>query len=85
VLPLGTGRVLRVAVRDQVQAVGRLAGNASDRLLGQDLAAAAPRSDARAVDAAYQATSNWPAPPSVNRWTWSPLSSPVPGTRSAPG
>jgi uncharacterized membrane protein YgaE (UPF0421/DUF939 family) len=56
VLPLRTRRVLRVAVRDQVQAVGRLAGHASDRLLGEDLAAgAALRSDARAVDAAYQA------------------------------
>jgi uncharacterized membrane protein YgaE (UPF0421/DUF939 family) len=56
VLPLRTRRVLRVAVRDQVQAVGRLAGHASDRLQGEDLAAgAALRSDARAVDAAYQA------------------------------
>jgi uncharacterized membrane protein YccC len=56
VLPLRTRRVLRVAVRDQVQAVGRLAGHASDHLLGQDQDTGATlRSDARAVDAAYQA------------------------------
>jgi uncharacterized membrane protein YccC len=56
VLPLRTRRVLRVAVRNQVQAVGRLAGNASDRLLGQDHGTEGTlRSDARAVDAAYQA------------------------------
>jgi uncharacterized membrane protein YgaE (UPF0421/DUF939 family) len=56
VLPLRTRRVLRVAVRDQVQAVGRLAGHASDHLLGQDQDTPATlRSDARTVDAAYQA------------------------------
>jgi hypothetical protein len=56
VLPLRTRRVLRVAVRDQVQAVGRLAGHATDHLLGQDHDTQATlRSDARAVDAAYQA------------------------------
>jgi uncharacterized membrane protein YccC len=56
VLPLRTDRVVLVAVRDQVQAVGRLAGHASDRLLGEDHDTGATlRSDARAVDAAYQA------------------------------
>jgi uncharacterized membrane protein YgaE (UPF0421/DUF939 family) len=56
VLPLRTRRVLRVAVRDQVQAVARLAGHATDHLLGQDHDTETTlRSDARAVDAAYQA------------------------------
>jgi uncharacterized membrane protein YccC len=56
VLPLRTRRVLRIAIRDQTQAVGRLAGHASDHLLGKDQDAQATlRSDARAVDAAYQA------------------------------
>jgi uncharacterized membrane protein YgaE (UPF0421/DUF939 family) len=56
VLPLRTRRVLRVAVRDQVRAVARLAGHASDHLLGENQDAGATlRSDARAVDAAYHA------------------------------
>jgi uncharacterized membrane protein YgaE (UPF0421/DUF939 family) len=56
VLPLRTRRVLQIAFRDQVQAVGRLAGHASDHLLGTDHdTKATVRSDARAVDAAYQA------------------------------
>jgi uncharacterized membrane protein YgaE (UPF0421/DUF939 family) len=56
VLPLRTRRVLRIAVRNHVQAVGRLAGHASDHLLGQDPDTnASLRSDARAVDAAYHA------------------------------
>jgi uncharacterized membrane protein YccC len=56
VLPLRTRRVLRVAVRDEVQAVGQLAGHASDHLLGQDHDTRATLiSDARAVDAAYNA------------------------------
>jgi uncharacterized membrane protein YgaE (UPF0421/DUF939 family) len=56
VLPLRTRRVLRVAVRGQVQAIGRLADHASDHLLGEDHDTEATlRSDARAVDAAYQA------------------------------
>jgi hypothetical protein len=56
VLPLRTRRVLRIAVRNHVQAVGRLAGHASDHLLGQDPGTnASLRSDARAVDAAYHA------------------------------
>ena len=56
VFPLRTRRVLRLAVRDLVEAVGRLAGHASDHLLGVDHCTAATlRSDARAVDAAYHA------------------------------
>ena len=56
VLPLRTRRVLRIAVRDHVQAVAQLAGHAASHLLGEDHDTAATlRSDARAVDAAYQA------------------------------
>jgi uncharacterized membrane protein YccC len=56
ILPLRTRRVLRIALRDQIQAIGRLAGHASDHLLGKDHDARATlRSDARAVDAGYQA------------------------------
>jgi uncharacterized membrane protein YccC len=56
VLPLRTRRVLRIAVRDQVQAVGRLADHASDQLLSEDHDTQATlRSDARAIDAAYHA------------------------------
>jgi hypothetical protein len=56
VFPLRTRRVLRIAFRDLVQAVGRLADHASGQLLGEDDGTEATlRSDARAVDAAYQA------------------------------
>ena len=56
VLPLPTRRVMRIAVRDLVQAVGRLAGHASDHLLGADHDTGTTlRADARAVDAAYHA------------------------------
>jgi uncharacterized membrane protein YgaE (UPF0421/DUF939 family) len=56
VLPLRTRRVLRIAARDHVQAVARLAGHAAGHLLGDDHDTATTlRSDARAVDAAYQA------------------------------
>jgi hypothetical protein len=56
VLPLHTRRVLRVAVRQQVEAVGRLVDHASARLAGRgDGIDSTLRSDARAVDAAYQA------------------------------
>jgi hypothetical protein len=56
VLPLRTRQVLRVALREHVEAVGRLVDHASALL--QDRAHAIDstlRSDARAVDAAYQA------------------------------
>ena len=54
VLPLRTRRVLRIAARDFVQAVGRLADHASDYLRGAGNSSKATlRSDARAVDAAY--------------------------------
>jgi uncharacterized membrane protein YgaE (UPF0421/DUF939 family) len=56
VFPLRTRRVLRIAIRELVQAVGRLASDASGYLLCEDHGTkAALRSDARAVDAAYQA------------------------------
>jgi hypothetical protein len=56
VLPLRTRRVLQIALRDLVRAVGRLPGHAGDHLLGEDHDTGTTlRSDARAVDAAYQA------------------------------
>jgi uncharacterized membrane protein YgaE (UPF0421/DUF939 family) len=56
VLPLRTRQVLRVAMREHVEAVGRLVHHASGRLLGRDDGFETTlRSDARAVDAAYQA------------------------------
>jgi uncharacterized membrane protein YgaE (UPF0421/DUF939 family) len=56
VLPLRTGRVLHVALRQFVQAVGRLAGDACEHLRGEDHDSGRTlRADARAVDAAYQA------------------------------
>jgi hypothetical protein len=56
VLPLRTRRVLRIAFRDLVRAAGRLASHASDHLRGEDHDIGSTlRSDARAVDAAYQA------------------------------
>jgi uncharacterized membrane protein YccC len=55
-LPLRTRQVLRVAMAEQIEAVARLVHHAGGRLLGRE----APfdttlRSDARAIDAAYQA------------------------------
>jgi hypothetical protein len=56
VLPLRTRRVLRIAFRDHVKAVGQVASHASDHLRGADHATESTlRSDARAADAAYQA------------------------------
>ena len=56
VLPLRIRRVLRVAVREQVDAVGRLADHATAALIGRvDGIDSMLRSDARVVDAAYQA------------------------------
>jgi uncharacterized membrane protein YccC len=56
VLPLHTRQVLRVALREHVEAVGRLVDHASARLAGgADETESTLRSDARAVDAAYQA------------------------------
>jgi hypothetical protein len=55
VLPLHTRQVLRVAVSQHVESVGRLVQHASGRLLGrEDAFDTTMRSDARAVDAAYQ-------------------------------
>jgi Fusaric acid resistance protein-like len=54
VLPLHTRRVLRVAVRQHVEAVGRLVDHASARLLDGEVGIESTlRSDGRAVDAAY--------------------------------
>ena len=56
VLPLHTRQVLRVALREHVEAVGRLVDHASARLQGrEDGIDSTLRSDARAVDEAYQA------------------------------
>jgi hypothetical protein len=56
VLPLRTRQVLRVAVREHLEAVERLVDHASARLMGrEDGIDSTLRSDARAVDAAYQA------------------------------
>jgi uncharacterized membrane protein YgaE (UPF0421/DUF939 family) len=56
VFPLRTRRVVRVALRQFVQAIGRLADHAGEHLLGQDHDTGTTlRSDARAVDAAYHA------------------------------
>jgi hypothetical protein len=56
VLPLRTRRVLRVALRAHVQAVGQLVQHATAGLLGNGLNVERTlRADARAVDAAYQA------------------------------
>jgi len=56
VLPLHTRQVLRVALREHVEAVGRLVDHASARLAGgANGIDSTLRSDARAVDAAYQA------------------------------
>ena len=56
VLPLRSRRVLRVAFREHVQAVGRVVDHASGCLLGNgsDIETTL-RSDVRAVDASYQA------------------------------
>jgi hypothetical protein len=56
VLPLRTRRVLRVALRAHVQAVGRLVDHAVGHLMGNDDDIDITlRADARAVDASYQA------------------------------
>ena len=56
ILPLRTRRVLRIALRGHVQAVGQLADHASGELLGDDHDVEGTlRTDARAVDASYQA------------------------------
>jgi uncharacterized membrane protein YccC len=56
VFPLRTRRVLRVAMREQVEAVGRLVDHAGSHLLGADHEEVSTlRADARSVDASYQA------------------------------
>jgi Fusaric acid resistance protein-like len=69
VLPLRTRQVLRVAVREHVEAVGRLVDHASARLVGrEDGLDSTLRSDARVVDAAYQAVVATALP--VQRTIW---------------
>ena len=69
VLPLRTRQVLRVAVREHVEAVGQLVDHASARLAGRaDGVDSTLRSDARAVDAAYQAVVATAQP--VRRTVW---------------
>ncbi len=69
VLPLHTRQVLRVALREHVDAVGRLVDDAAARLAGQDDGIDSTlRSDARAVDAAYQAVVATAQP--VRRTVW---------------
>jgi uncharacterized membrane protein YccC len=55
VLPLRTRNVLRVSLREYVQAVGQLTDNAGRRLLGNEGdGGGSLRADARTVDATYQ-------------------------------
>lgn len=69
VLPLHTREVLRVALREHVKAVGRLVDHASALLAGrEDGIDSTLRSDARAVDAAYQAVVATAQP--VRRTVW---------------
>jgi hypothetical protein len=69
VLPLRTRQVLRVALRQHVEAVGRLVDHANARLQGrEDEIDSTLRSDARAVDAAYQAVFATAQP--VRRTVW---------------
>ena len=69
VLPLHTRQVLRVALREHVVAVGRLVDHATARLTGrEDGIDSTLRSDARAVDAAYQAVVVTAQP--VRRTVW---------------
>jgi Ca2+/Na+ antiporter len=69
VLPLHTRQVLRVALREHVEAVGRLVDHASAHLQGrEDGIDSTLRSDARAVDAAYQAVIATAQP--IRRTVW---------------
>jgi hypothetical protein len=54
VLPLRTRRVLRIALRDHIQAVGQIADHAGRYLAGEGNHGTL-HADARAVDASYQA------------------------------
>jgi hypothetical protein len=69
VLPLRTRHVLGVALREHVEAVGRLVDHASARLIGQNNGIESTlRTDARAIDAAYQAVLATARP--VRRTVW---------------
>jgi uncharacterized membrane protein YccC len=63
VLPLRTRRVLRVAMRANIEATARLISNATARLLGeQGEAGKTLRAEARDIDASYQAVMTTAAP-----------------------
>jgi hypothetical protein len=69
VFPLHTRQVLRVALREHIEAVGRLVDHATARLMGrEDGIDSTLRSDAREVDAAYQAVVATAQP--VRRTVW---------------
>jgi hypothetical protein len=69
VFPLHTRQVLRVALREQVKAVGGLVDHASAHLQGRGEGSdSALRADARAVDAAYQTVLATAQP--VHRTIW---------------
>ena len=69
VLPLHTRQVLRVALREHVEAVGRLVDHAAARLQERDDGFDSTlRSDARTVDAAYQAVAATAQP--IRRTVW---------------
>ena len=55
ILPLRTGRILRVALRRHTQALVQLVDHASSMLVSGEFESITLRADARAVDAAYQA------------------------------
>jgi uncharacterized membrane protein YgaE (UPF0421/DUF939 family) len=63
VLPLRTRRVLGVAMRSNIEATAKLIGNATARLLGEELDGAKTlRAEARDIDASYQALMTTAAP-----------------------
>ena len=55
IFPLRTRRILRVALRRHIQALGRLVDHAGSVLVSGDRDSSTLRADVRAVDAAYQA------------------------------
>jgi hypothetical protein len=63
VLPLRTRRVLRVAMRSNIEATAKLIGNATARLLGEEPEGEKTlRAEARDIDASYQALVTTAAP-----------------------
>ena len=63
ILPLRTRRVLRVAMRSNIEATAKLIGNATARLLGEEPDGGKTlRAEARDIDASYQALITTAAP-----------------------